>query len=591
MNNKVMTVSVLSAAVALAGCNSSSGGGAAITPFQCNAEVDLAALTTNDVLAVTADNACLVRFSLSDPSTVLAVGSLDVAGSVVGLDFRPASGELYALTDMGQLVLVDPMTAETTLVTASIGELTGARYDIDFNPAANALRLISDARQNFRMGSPALVENAQQQALVDGTFGYLQGVVATAYTNVNPGQEGTQMFVISADSRTFFQQNPNVGLLTRIGELFPSAESVDVKGYNVFTTEGGMNEHYAVFEVDGSVGLYSINPATAATTLIKLLPAPEAGGNYMDLVVNDVTDEPALREFIVFEQSADDDFVLRIVELNPADSMPGMALAGYDETLPVTGLVEGDVIVGFDLRTTSPEGADDGLYAVAQSGRIYLLEEAEEGLLDPMSVAQATEIATLATALSGTRFDIDFNPRADLLRIIGDAGQNLRVNLDEDRVLADEARAAGFAFADGTVRLGDTMVPVPVAVAYRAAPLQLEGVTPSLDFQYVIDARNSGLARVAVPNDGALVAVGDGLLEGLALPMDGAIQQTMDIAQSGTAYAALRTSAGAGSMLYTLNLLAGTAEQVGPIGGTANPVAVNAMSVVIPEPEVMEAGR
>lgn len=75
MNNKVMTVSVLSAAVALAGCNSSSGGGAAITPFQCNAEGDLAALTTNDVLAVTADNACLVRFSLSDPSTVLAVGS------------------------------------------------------------------------------------------------------------------------------------------------------------------------------------------------------------------------------------------------------------------------------------------------------------------------------------------------------------------------------------------------------------------------------------------------------------------------------------------------------------------------------------
>ncbi|MHA7854821.1 DUF4394 domain-containing protein [Marinobacter shengliensis] len=589
MNNKLMTVSVLSAAVALAGCNSSSGGGTANTPFQCNAEADLSALTANDVLAVTADNACLVRFSLSDPSTVVAVGSLDVAGSVVGLDFRPASGELYALTDMGQLVLVDPMTAETTLVTASIGELAGARYDIDFNPAANALRLISDARQNFRMGSPALVENAQQQALVDGTFGYLQGVVATAYTNVNPGQEGTQMFVISADSRTFFQQNPNVGLLTRIGALFPNAESVDVKGYNVFTTEGGMNEHYAVFEVDGSVGLYSINPETAATTLIKPLPAPEAVGNYMDLVVSDVTDEPALREFIVFEQSADDEFVLRIVELNPADSMPGMALAEYDETLPVTGLVEGDVIVGFDLRTTSPEGAEDGLYAVAQSGRIYLLEESDPLIVPPE--AQATEIATLATALSGTRFDIDFNPRADLLRIIGDAGQNLRVNLDEGRVLADEARAAGFAFADGTVRLGDTMVPVPVAVAYRAAPLQLEGATPSLDFQYVIDARNSGLARVAVPNDGALVAVGDGLLEGLALPMDGAIQQTMDIAQSGTAYAALRTETGAGSTLYTLNLLAGTAEQVGPIGGTANPVAVNAMSVVIPEPEVMEAGR
>lgn len=271
MNNKMFTVSMLAVAVSLAGCfngGSSSGNRSGGDQIDCTSGADLSPLTTNDMLAVTSRSGCLVRFSLSDPSTVTAIGRLDAAGDVVGLDFRPASGELFAFTAMGELLLVDPMTAQTRQVTSSIGDLEGARYDIDFNPAANALRLISDARQNFRMGSPALVESAMMPALVDGTFGYLQGVVATAYTNVNPDQSGTQMFVISADSRTFYQQNPNVGLLTRIGGLFAGADSLDVKGYNVFTAADDTNEHYAVFDVDGTVGLYSIDPTSAQTTLL-----------------------------------------------------------------------------------------------------------------------------------------------------------------------------------------------------------------------------------------------------------------------------------------------------------------------------------
>lgn len=573
MNNKVFAVSVLSAAVALAGCNSSSSSNRdGNNQLDCTASGDLQPLSTNEALAVTSSSNCLVRFSLSDPSTVTPIGELDSAGDVVGLDFRPASGELFALTAMGELLLVDPMTAETTQVTASIGDLEGQRYDIDFNPAANALRLISDAKQNFRLGSAGLVESAMATALVDGTFGYLQGVVATAYTNVNPGQEGTMMFVISADSRTFYQQDPNVGLLTRIGGLFASADTVDVKGYNVFTAADGSNEHYAVFDVDGTVGLYSIDPATAETVLLKQLPDPAAGGNYMDLTVTE-GGSAALREFVVYEQSAVDTFQLQVVELDPADSMPGTALIAFDDTLNVTGLEPDDVLIGFDERTTNPGGTNNGLYAVAESGNIYSLD----------ATAVATAVGELSETLSGARFDIDFNPRADLLRIIGDAGQNLRVNLDQDRVLAEEARNVGFAFVDGTVRLGDTMEPIPVAVGYRAAPQQLMDATPSLDFQYVIDARNSGLARVAVPNDGALVAVGDGLLEGLTLAEGGMIQQSMDIAQGGTAYAALRGEGEMASTLYTLDLAAGTATAVGVIGGEDMAEGVNALSVFIPE--------
>jgi hypothetical protein len=150
------------------------------------------------------------------------------------------------------------------------------------------------------------------------------------------------------------------------------------------------------------------------------------------------------------------------------------------------------------------------------------------------------------------------------------------------------ARDTGFAFVDGTVRLDDTMAPIPVAVAYRAAPMQLMNATPSLDFQYLVDARNSGLARVAVPNDGALVAVGDGLAEGLTLPSDGLIQQSMDIAQAGTAYAALRAANETASTLYTVSLSDGTAAAVGVIGGANAAEGVNAISVFIPESTEIE---
>jgi hypothetical protein len=595
MNNKVFTVSMLSVAVSLAGCfdgGSGSSSRAGDNRLDCTPASNLAALTTDDMLAVTSQSNCLVRFPVSDPSAIAVIGPLDAAGDVVGLDFRPASGELFALTAMGELLLVDPMTAQTTQVTASIGELQGARYDIDFNPAANALRLISDARQNFRMGSPALVESAMMEALVDGKFGYLQGVVATAYTNVNPDQDGTQMYVISADSRTFYQQNPNVGLLTRIGGLFEAAGSLDVKGYNVLTTADGSNEHYAVFDVDGTVGLYSIDPANAETTLLKELP--QASGDFMDLTVA-ANAQP--REFILYEQLDTDDFQLQIFELDPANPDSGTPLASFESTIPLDGVMMGDVIVGFDFRTTSPEAENNGLYAVADSGRIYSITITEGGSVLPIPLpilpstpdtAQATELATLSESLSGRRFDIDFNPRADLLRIIGDAGQNLRVNLDQDRELAGMARDTGFAFVDGTVRLDDTMAPIPVAVAYRAAPMQLMNATPSLDFQYLVDARNSGLARVAVPNDGALVAVGDGLAEGLTLPSDGLIQQSMDIAQAGTAYAALRAANETASTLYTVSLSDGTAAAVGVIGGANAAEGVNAISVFIPESTEIE---
>lgn len=86
------------------------------------------------------------------------------------------------------------------------------------------------------------------------------------------------------------------------------------------------------------------------------------------------------------------------------------------------------------------------------------------------------------------------------------------MNLQEGRALAGEARAAGFAFVDGTPRVTST-APQIVATACRASNF---GGGRS---RYALDARDSSLARVAVPNDGALVRVG---ALGVTLPVNGA---------------------------------------------------------------------
>ncbi len=167
-------------------------------------------------------------------------------------------------------------------------------------------------------------------------------------------------------------------------------------------------------------------------------------------------------------------------------------------------------------------------------------------------------------ALAGTNFGVDFNPRADLLRIVSDTGQNLRVNLH--REIAGSARAAGFAFVDGTKRLGDPL-PEAISTAYRGAALP--GVVP-LDFQYIIDARDNSLGRVVVPNDGAIDTVGP-----LGVTPDADAAGSFDISgASGDTLklAALVPSGGTQSVLYTINLQTGAATMVGPIGEMGDPM-------------------
>lgn len=382
---------------------------------------------------------------------------------------------------------------------------------------------------------------------VDGRMGYLQGVTAAAYTNPLQGPEntGTTLFVIDAEGGQLFTQNANLGPLTLVGELGVEADAVNA--YSIAQV-GIDNEHYALLAVDGTPGLYGINPENGMATLLDTLPP----GEYFAMVVDDQIG------------GVDDRFVGTLRQTASGPELVGFVLdtntgeLTMDEMLSIDGLAEGDELVGLDDRSTARAGAPDGGYAVGRSGRVYSIEDnAEE---NPTGLI-ATEVAQLSVALAGTEFGVDFNPVADLLRIVSDTGQNLRVNLEADRMVACNdgvaaVRAPGFACVDGTTRL---VAPAPqiVATAYRAAPTM--GT-----FQFALDARDSSLYRVAVPNDGALARVGP-----LGVSLPAGVEQSFDIIDNEVTEGgvlALQTAGASVSGLYGLDLDSGVATRVGDIG-------------------------
>ncbi|MBA4286878.1 MAG: hypothetical protein C0434_15245 [Xanthomonadaceae bacterium] len=508
----------------------------------------------------------LVRFSPDTPAMVSGIGAISGLGAgetILGIDFRPSDGGLYAVTSSSRVLIVDPATAIASPIQPITGDgtaLTALRYGIDFNPVANALRIIGDDGLNLRVPTAALVSPAPAEpvnAIVDGRMGYLRGVTAAAYTNPESGS-GTTLFVIEADTDTVYTQDANAGRLTRVGSL--GVDATAVSGYDIYQA-GLSNEHYALLTTADGTAIHTINPLTgAATALSPPLPAADYRG--LVVVNDDRLQEPGTRAFGLLSRTPSGDVIVGV----RLDLLTG-AVTGGPTTLPIDGLADGEHLVGISERTTAMAGVNGG-YGVSDQNRVVALplENVESGLVSATITAQP--IGTLSTPLAGTRFGVDFNPRADLLRIVSDSGQNLRVNLQEGRMIADAPRAAAFAFVDGTTR---TVLPAPqiVATAYRAAPI-------SGTFQYAIDAANSSLVRVAVPNDGALVVVGP---LGVSLPTTeaGAAEQSLDIAGAADqfVFAALRPAGSALSTLYRIDLGSGAATAIGPIGDSGAVTAIS----------------
>lgn len=213
----------------------------------------------------------LVRFNSSRPNTILstvAITGVQAGESVRGIDYRPATGELFALGSFGRIYRLNPITGVATFVGTLTTPLAGNDFGFDFNPVPDRIRITSDAEQNLR-ANPAdgtnVIDGALAYATGDPNNGADPNIVASAYTNSFAGATTTTLYNIDSVLDILTTQNPpNNGTLNTVGSL-----GINVSGDAGFDIGSG-NTALAAFQLVGSTSssLYSVNLTNGATSLI-----------------------------------------------------------------------------------------------------------------------------------------------------------------------------------------------------------------------------------------------------------------------------------------------------------------------------------
>jgi hypothetical protein len=220
-----------------------------------------------DVVGLT-DDGRLICFSENDPRHAWSIGrvrGLDGDVKLLGIDYRPATGDLYGLGDQGGVYVLDDRSGRATLKSRVNVPLMGTSFGVDFNPVVDRLRIVSDTGQN-------LADNvdANNDTVTDGTLTNAGtppptalGVTGAAYTNNDADPNtGTTLFDIdSALDQTVIQSRPNSGQLAPTGKLL--VDTGPQVGADIYSTvRGGTTvrvKGYASLTVNGRSGFYGIN--------------------------------------------------------------------------------------------------------------------------------------------------------------------------------------------------------------------------------------------------------------------------------------------------------------------------------------------
>ncbi|GAA1616095.1 DUF4394 domain-containing protein [Actinoplanes couchii] len=196
---------------------------------------------------------------------------------VVGLDARPQDGKLYAVGNQGGIYVIGVPSTIATKVSQLQVALYGTKFGVDFNPAADRLRVISDNGQNLRhnLGDNTTVEDTTLTT-PPGT-GPAKGVTAAAYTNNDlNGATNTTLFGINtATDQVVIQSPANNGFLVATGNL--GVDAGPDTGFDIFSGLSGgrtvTNTAFAVLTPAGGYQtLYAIDLLTGAAAAIGVFP-------------------------------------------------------------------------------------------------------------------------------------------------------------------------------------------------------------------------------------------------------------------------------------------------------------------------------
>ena len=527
---------------------------------------------TPDTYVLTSGNK-LVGFAAATPANTTSV-TLQVPSTetLLGGDFRPADNALYVVTKVTADNSVKVYTANLT--TGALGAaipllnngngagggtagtavtLTGAKVGVDFNPLANALRIVDDTGANLRTGL-----GAGNNTFVDAPIS--TGLAEAAYTNTFAATCQTDLYHVTR-SQLFLSAAPNgvTGNLAvgarLVGGFGVTADDANI-GFDVRTTATS-NVLTTAFKVGGVYRLYTHDAATGAAT--NLGPIGGLGSeNVLSLVANLPATAPANQPGNLLAITAGS--TQNLLSFN----RPPQGVANkLCDTTAITGLTAGDVIVGADTRPATGQlvvlaknGTTGRLYTVAANGAATLL-----------STLAADAAAPGFTGLAGNNFSVDFNPIPDRLRVIGDDGQNLRINVATGATSTDTpvsntqggAARVGITAAGYTNSLGGGN-----AASLTTTLFAIDSSTDEL-VRIGSDPGNGTAGDPGNPNAGVVTTVAPLTVGGQPLNVEAGNSLEIEGTAGGNPTALLAATAGTTTSLYTLNLGTGVATAAGAL--------------------------
>ncbi len=189
----------------------------------------------------------LLRFNAGQPQRILdskPLQGLRDGERLIGLDYRVARGELFALGASGQLYRIDVAAARALPVgqPSALPTAAGATWGFNFNPAVDRIRVVTSNGDNLRLhpdtgaiidADPALpgvqLDGRLAYDAKDAAAGRAPAVVAVAYTynkqdeklTTNFALDGRAGTLVTMGSREGLQPvvSPNSGRLFTVGSL------------------------------------------------------------------------------------------------------------------------------------------------------------------------------------------------------------------------------------------------------------------------------------------------------------------------------------------------------------------------------------
>ncbi len=470
----------------------------------------------------------LVHFANNEYGRLSWAVDLSGLGSetIIGVDFRPADGKLYALTDRASIYTVDPMTGAASVkstlaadpadTTNPFTALAGAGLGIDFDPVTDRMRIVSSTGQNLRVDvDTGLVTT---DTAINGTS---TGFTALAHTNNIAPACRTTLYAIDVATDRFLTQAPSTGAAVGVGGLGFDATSTG--GFDVVTGADGKSSAVALLTVGGVSGSYAIDLGSGKGMLQRVVGPLAPGETIVAFAM------PTLPASSPVTQREGDFFGVTATEVL---SFTPAALAKRCTSQPINGLAAGEIVVSADVRPSN--GVLYVLTRIGTAGKLHRVDLISGNLSPAISIS---------VPLQGTAFGMDFNPTGTIpLRIVSNTGQNIRVtDVDTGAATADSAlngagsAATEAAYTDSLPGAGSTRL-------------------------YVLDTTTDRLYIQNPPNSGTLIDVGS-----FGVDITGAIGFDID-GRNNTA--TVVTTGGASSQLHTIDLTTGAlSAPLGTIAG------------------------